>query len=269
MGREPNTMLQIPKAQQPYFELFKLALRRMLWSRRTILAFMITMLPVALAVVHRLTSHNPTNARRFMPMITMIFYLQFAMVLVALFYATAIVADETENKTITYLFLRPLRKSRILLSRFLAYLVSAIALITPSHLIATTIAATDPKIREALLPQFGMSFQYIGVMALGFLVYGAIFCVFGARFKYAVLWSLFFAFGWEKITLVVPGNIKKYAAMHYLLAIYPRHNLPNRPISEMLGENPASPWLAFLMIFVITACFLALAIWIFRRREYY
>jgi ABC-type transport system involved in multi-copper enzyme maturation permease subunit len=254
---------------RPYIEIFKLALRKILWSRRTILAFMITMALVVFAIVHRFVPHNPMNARRFIPMMTLLFYMQFVTVLIALFFGTGIVADEVDGKTITYLFIRPLRKAWILLSRFLAYLVGTVALITPSHLIATVITATDPKIREGLAPQIGMSFQYIGVVGLGMLVYGAVFCVFGARFKYAVLWGLILAFGWEKITLVVPGNIKKYSAIHYLLSVFPRQNLLREPIVNMLGDAPPSPGLGFLMIFIITAAFLLLAVWIFQRREYH
>ena len=113
-----------------------------------------------------------------------------------------------------------------------------------------------------------MSLRYIGVISLGLLAYGAIFTVLGARFKHSVLWGLLIAFGWEKITLVVPGNIKKFSVIHYLLSIYPRHDLPTRPIQDFLGDSPASTGSAIIMIFLITALFLSLSIWIFQRREY-
>ena len=241
----------------------------MLGRRRTILMFLVTMLPVALTILHRIMPHSRTDADRFIPMITMTFYLMFVTVLIALFYGTAVIADEIDGKTVTYLFMRPVRKARILLSKFVAYLVGAIALIAPSHLIATLINCTDPTLRDGLFSQIGMSLQYIGVISLGLLVYGAIFSAFGARFKHAVLWGLIVAFGWEKITLVVPGNIKKFSAIHYLLSIYPRKNLPRSPIREMLGESPVTPWLAVLIILLITALFLSLSVRIFNRREYY
>ncbi|MCZ6680695.1 MAG: ABC transporter permease subunit [Candidatus Poribacteria bacterium] len=240
----------------------------MLWSRRTILALLISMGPVGISIVFRFVSHSPRDTSQFIPMLTLI-YMMLVIVLIALFYGTAIIADEVDGRTVTYLFMRPLRKARILLSKFLAYWVGSIALVAPSHLISTLIISTDPKMRESLLFQIGLSCKYIGVISLGLLVYGAIFSTFGVRFKHPVLWGSIVAFGWEKILLVVPGNIKKFSAVHYLLSIYPRYKLPAHPIKEMLGEYPPEPWLGFVMLVVITVLFLYLSIWMFQRREYH
>ena len=233
------------------------------------LAVLVSMVPVGISIVFRLVHHSAGDACEFIPHLTMIFYLMFVTILIALLFGTAIIADEVDNKTLTYLVTRPLRKVRILLSKFAAYLVGTIMLVASSHLLTTLIVTTDPKIGENLLFHIGMSFKYIGVIGLGLLAYGAIFAAFGARFKHAVLWGLLVAFGWEKITLVVPGNIKKLSVIHYLLSIYPRHGLSARMIQGFVGDSPASPWLAFVMIVLITALFLNLSIWIFQRREYH
>lgn len=260
---------------RPYQEIFKLTIRRLLWSRKTIIAFLVSMAPVGISVIvrisiiFRLMRLSARDLREFIPHLTMTFYLMFVTVLIALFFGTAIIADEVDNKTLTYLFTRPLRKARILLSKFAAYLVGTIALVAPSHLLATLIIATAPQIKESLLFHIGMSFKYMGVISLGLLAYGAIFATFGARFKQAVLWGLFVAFGWEKITLIVPGNIKKLSVIHYLLSVYPRHNLPNRLITELLGDSPPTFLWALVIIVLITAVFLYLSIWVFQRREYH
>ena len=254
---------------RPYLEIFKLTLRRMLRSRRTIFTLLVSMFPIALSIVFRLVRHNPRDAHGFVPLITMVFYMMFVIILISLFYGTAIIADEVDGKTLTYLFTRPLHKARILLSKFAAYLVGTVTLVSLSHLLTTLIIATDSNIKEGLLFHIGMSFKYIGVMSLGLLVYGAIFSAFGARFKHAVLWGLLVAFGWEKITLIVPGNIKKFSAIHYLLSVYPRHGLRNRPIQEFLGDSPPTFWVALIMTLLITTLFLYLSIFIFQRREYH
>jgi len=252
----------------PYQVLFNFTLKQMLWSRRTIFVLLVSLSPVALSIVFRLAPHRARDILAFIPMITMLVFLMFVTILIALFYGTGIIADEIDGKTLTYLVMRPLRRFSILLSKFAAYFVGTVVLITPAHLLATLIIATDPQNRESLLFNLGMSLRYVGVISLGLLAYGAVFTVLGVRFKHSVLWGLLVAFGWEKITLVVPGNIKKFSVIHYLLSIYPRHGLPTRPIQNFLGDSPASPWLAIVMIFLITALFLSLSIWIFQRREY-
>ena len=253
---------------QPYREIFKLTLRQILRNKRTFFVCFVSVLPVGLSVVFRLVRHSTGDARHFIPTMTVTLYLMFVMILIALFYGIAIIADEIDGKTLIYLFMRPLRKYSILLSKFAAYFVGAVALIAPSHLLTTLIVATDPKIKEDLLFHLGMSLKYIGVMSLGLLAYGAIFTALGVRFKHSVLWGLLVAFGWEKIALAVPGNIKKFSVIHYLLSIYPRYNLPTRMFQRFMGDSPPAPWLAFMIILLIAAFFLFLSGWIFQHHEY-
>ncbi|MCH8291201.1 ABC transporter permease [Candidatus Poribacteria bacterium] len=255
---------------QAYRSIFKVTLRRMLWTKRTIFVLLVVLLPVALSIVFRFTSQSARDVRNFLPMLTMIFYLQFVAVLIAIFHGTAIMADEIEGKTLTYLFTRPIQKSAILLSKFAAYFVGTIALIAPSHLLATLITDTHPRMKASFLFNIGMSFKYIGVLSLALLAYGALSTLLGARFKHPVLWGLLLAFGWEKITLVpgMPTSVKRMSTIHYLLAIFPRYGLPKRPTNGLLGDSPPPLWAAFVIISLITLLFLLLSIWIFRQREY-
>ena len=256
---------------QPYRSIFSVTLKQILWRRKTILALLGSiLLPVAIVLLFRLTSQSGRDVRDFIPIFTMMFYLLFLTVVIVFFHGTAIVADEIDGRTLTYLFVRPLRKSSILLSKFVAYLVGTILLITPSHLLITIIVATHPKMKIGLLSHVGMSLSYIGIISLGVLAYGAISVFLAVRFKHPVLWGLLIAFGWEKITLApfVPINVKRVSVVHYLLALFPRDNMPKQPISMFLGDTPPSFWLAFVAIFLIAVMFLTLSIWIFQRREY-
>ncbi len=59
----------------------------------------------------------------------MTFYLQFIVLMLALFYGTSIVSEEVENKTLTYLTTRPLAKPAILLGKYGAYTARSIVLV--------------------------------------------------------------------------------------------------------------------------------------------
>ena len=59
-------------------------------------------------------------------MIWMLF-LRFIVPVLGVFYGTALMADEVEDKTITYLFTRPIPRGAVLVGKYLAYLACTIA----------------------------------------------------------------------------------------------------------------------------------------------
>ena len=206
---------------------------------------------------------------RFMPQITLILY-GLLVNLSAIFYGTAIISDEVDGKGLTYLQMRPLSKSTILLSKFAAYLAGTVAIVGVSHLILTIIVVTHPKLDKNILFHFGMSLRYTAAMALSLLAYGAFAAALAAKFKHPVLWGLLFVMGWEGITAseLMPMGIKRLSISHYLLTLFPSYRLPRGTISDFLGESPPSVWVALLVICLLTVGFLWLAIRIFREREY-
>ena len=54
-------------------------------------------------------------------------YLRFIVPVLGVFYGTALIADEVEDKTITYLFTRPIPRGAVLLGKYLAYLACTVA----------------------------------------------------------------------------------------------------------------------------------------------
>ena len=98
--------------------MFDLSLGEMLWSRRTIFMALVVGGPVLLALIVKRASRSfgmsalRVNGQRvagfgiFGVMIWMLF-LRFIVPVLGVFYGTALMADEVEDKTITYLFTRP------------------------------------------------------------------------------------------------------------------------------------------------------------------
>lgn len=256
------------KSFPTYFSLFKVTLRQMFWSRRTVLILIGCLLPIAIALAFRFTARGAGGVNRFIPPITLALY-GLLMNLSAIFYGTAIISDEIDGKGLTYLQMRPLRKSTILLSKFAAYLVGTVTLIGTSHLILTGIMITHPKLQNGVFFQLGMSLRYTASMALGLLAYGALAAVLAAKFKNPVLWGLLFVMGWEKITLSpIATGIKRLSISHYLLTLFPRYKVPRSDFNELLGTSPPSAWVALLVICLLTTVLLWFAIRIFREREY-
>ena len=252
-----------------YLALFKVTLRQMFWSRRTILILLGCGLSLLIALMFRFTVGSSSVVNRFIPQITLILY-GLLVNLSAIFYGTAIISDEVDGKGLTYLQMRPIHKPTILLSKFAAYFIGSLAIISVSHLILTVIVATHPKLDKNILFHLGMSLRYSASIALSLLAYGAFAAALAAKFKHPVLWGLLFVMGWERITAVeyMPMGIKRLSISHYLFTLFPNYRMRRGLISDFLGESPPSIWIALLVLSLLTVGLLWLAIRIFREREY-
>ena len=124
---------------------FDLSLGEMLWSRRTIFMALVVGGPVLLALIVKGVEMFGMSALRvngqrvagfgiFGVMIWMLF-LRFIVPVLGVFYGTALMADEVEDKTITYLFTRPIPRGAVLVGKFLAYLACTFLVVLPSVMI--------------------------------------------------------------------------------------------------------------------------------------
>ena len=71
-------------------------------------------------------------APRIFGMMIWLLYIRFIVPVLGVFYGTALIADEVDDKTITYLFTRPIPRGAVLVGKYLAYLVCTVLLVLPS-----------------------------------------------------------------------------------------------------------------------------------------
>jgi len=225
--------------------------------------------PTAMAVAARIIMRGRTgDLAAVSTEILMVFFLQFYIVILALFYGTSVTAEEVENKTLSYLLTRPVPKPAMVLGKFAAYAALMFAMVAVglgiSFFILNAARMGDPALYAAF-------FRYLGVLGLGILAYTAFFAFLGTILKRAIILGLVFGFGWETIIQYFPGSTQRFSIVHYLKSL-----LPYRPGSGggrgvallLFRLEPTSPALAVLALLGITAAFLALACAIFRAKEY-
>ena len=258
-----------------------LSVGEMLWSRRTVFMMLIVGAPVAIAVFIRLLvwlgadiftdESSGTRVRMAGPaifgMMIWIFYLRFTVPVLGVFYGTSLIADEVEDKTITYLFTRPIRKGAVLIGKFLAYLVCTIFVVLPSVMLVYLLIV---PMQGSLGGSFIDLLKDLGLLALGLAAYGALFAFIGAKFKRPLLIGLVFIFGWEQAALAFPGYMKYYTVAFYLQALVP-HAMPNDSMLSMfqsLFRESVGLGTALFGLVVIVTAFLSLAAWVVERREY-
>ena len=122
--------------------IFDLSLGQMLWSRRSVFLGVLLGGPVVLAVALRIVDTLHASGFRvngaqvggpaIFGMMIWLLYIRFIVPVLGVFYGTSLIADEVDDKTITYLFTRPIPRGAVLLGKYLAYLVCTTLLVLPS-----------------------------------------------------------------------------------------------------------------------------------------
>jgi len=226
---------------------FELALGQMLWARRTALLALAAAAPVLLALVTRLTLSSGSavvqiNGRQigseavFSTAIAAL-YLRFIVPAIGVFYGTSLIADEVEDRTITYLFVRPIPRGAIVLGKYLAYVLCVTSVVLPSAAVVFLVMVPF----QDMAPQFGTFVRNLGVLALGLAAYGAVFLWAGVLFRRPLVGGLLFVFGWEQLAAVLPGYLGRLTIAHYLQA-------DTTSVAALLTTTIAALWLAMRTI---------------------
>lgn len=256
------------------FRVFDLSLNVMLWSRRTVFMALVVGLPVLMAAIVRafvemgaVTNQAIVNGPIIFGLIIWALYVRFTVPILGVFYGTSLIADEVEDKTITYLFTRPVSRAAILLGKYFAFLACTIFVVLPSVILVWLIII---PIRGSMAAGFPDLLTDLLVMALGLITYGALFAWAGAALKRPLLTGLFFVFGWEPIAVVLPGYLKTLTVAYYLQGLVPHAMPSNSPVSliqELFREVP-SLTTSLVGLTVITVVCLWMACRAVSRREY-
>src|SRR5262249_40015406 len=129
--RQPASRLQVPGEElmakpnsshtglvYASLRIFDFSLGEMLWSPRTVFMGLIVGLPVLLSFIVRPLFEAGLPAIRVgrgaaggplvFGLMIWVFFVRFAVPVLGVFYGTSLIADEVEDKTITYLFTRPI-----------------------------------------------------------------------------------------------------------------------------------------------------------------
>ncbi len=246
-----------------------LSLEAMVWSRRTLLMGILVALPALVAVVYRVVLATHPEAHMPPPddiyaVIVAVYWIRNVLPLAALFFATALVADEVEGRTLTYLLTRPLTRASILTGKFAAYLATTLALALPS-VVVTYFVLLTARGWAAIGPSVGDLFRDVGVAALALVAYGALFALLGVLLKRPVIPGLLFLYGWE-LMANLPGYLPRFTLTAWLRSLI-RH----RPAEEGLAglfQQVLPVEQALVVLVIVSAAFLAAAVWIFSTREY-
>ena len=257
---------------------FDVSLGEMLWSRRTVFMALVTGGPVLVALIVRVAfaldvpafqvNDLEVGGPTIFGLMIWVFYLHFTVPVLGVFYGTALIADEVEDRTITYLFTRPIRRGAVLVGKYLAYLACTVCVVLPSVMVVYFLIV--PARGGTLAAGFPSLLLDLALLGLGLAVYGAVFALVGAWFRRPLLMGLVFVFGWEPTVVAIPGYLKRFSVAHYLQGLVP-HALPQDGVVSLLAavfREVPSAGASLFWLGVIGAGALALAALAVERREY-
>jgi len=250
----------------------------MLWSRRSVFLGILLGGPVVLAAIvrivvtlyargFRINGATAAGSTVFGLMIWLL-YIRFIVPILGVFFGTALIADEVDDKTITYLFTRPIPRRAVLLGKYVAYVACTVLLVLPSVILVFFLIV--PMGGSTIAAEFPALLSDLGMLAAGLIAYGAVFALVGTRLKRPLIIGLVFAFGWEPAVLLFPGYLKRLTVAYYLQGLV-THEMPQdsvvSTILQRFLEFPSVP-VSLLSLAVIVALALWLAGRAVEEREY-
>lgn len=269
-----------PSLATASLRVFDLALGQMLWSRRTIFLALVVGAPVVLGVIVRiLTSSGIEGGVRLggsaivsgpsiFGLFIWLLYLRFIVPVLGVFYGTSLVADEVEDKTITYLFTRPIPRGAVVLGKYLAYLAANTLVVLPSVMILYFLVV--PTGGGSLATGFPALVKDLALLGIGLAVYGSLFAWVGSQFRYPLVTGLVFAFGWEQGIMLIPGYLKRFTIAYYIQGLVP-HAMPQdsaMSILQVVVRDSLTVPMSLFWLGLIWFGFLFLAARTVARREY-
>lgn len=247
-------------------DVFFISVERMLPRPRSFWVFMLLALPVFFGLLLRIYPPKglPLTGFELYGIVIALFFIRNLLPLVALLFGSALVSDAVDSKTLTYFLTRPISRLSIFLGEFMAYMVSVLTLTVPCVVLTYLVLCVAT-------PQgtgFGATdlVQDLGACALTLFTYGSVFALLGVSLKRPLIPGLLFLFVWEGFVANFPGD-----APNYTLTAYARSLIRHRPSEEGLAQIfskffPVGE--SVLVLGIVGVASLALAIWIFSRREY-
>ncbi len=247
-----------------------LTLDTLFWSKKTVFMALISVLILAMSLMGRLILDYrwirvPFTPAQVFGTLMSTAVIHFLVVFVTLFYGTALISEEVEGKTLTYLFVRPIPKPTIMAGKLAALVWISSFLVLPSIFFSYLILYLRPNM-VPFLEDIGTLAKDMGIVFLALLAYGAFFSLLGAWIKHSILAGLVYAFGWEGVVSYLPGFTRKLTVTHYIQSIFP-HDDTASALAMMIGER-TPPMEAILTLLLMTVLFALTACLILREREY-
>jgi ABC-type transport system involved in multi-copper enzyme maturation permease subunit len=175
---------------------------------------------------------------------------------------------EVVDRSLHYYFLAPVRRTVLLVGKYLSGLVATVVLfgittVGSMLILYFWLFPTESARHFSSGAGFGQMLAYLGVTILACVGYGAVFLIVGLRFRNPIIPALLL-YGWEWINFLLPPFLKKISVIHYLTSLVPVP-MSEGPFAVLVEPTPA--WISVPSLLLFTGVVLFLASLHIRRME--
>lgn len=223
--------------------LFRLSLRQMLSPRRLLILLFIAAVPVALSAIARLAP--PGDPDEFRESVLMgPFVISAVMPIVTVVLATASLGHEVEDRTFSYLFLKPVARWQIAAPKIAAAALVSALLVLGSGTLTAIIAPGGGAMT---------SIAIAGGLLVGVLAYTSVFVWAGLMTSYALPLGLVYVFLWEAAIVQFMQGVRWLSIRHYTLAtIHGLDDVQFAGDAAMLDLAQALPAAGIVIVLFVT-----------------
>ena len=252
-------------------------LRRNLFTRRRIGIYLLAFIPVLIILTHvifdrqRLNPDQIEEDTQVLAGIVQFYYFRLGIFFACMGIFTWLFRGEMVERTLHYQFLVPVKREVLVVGKFLAGAVIAIAMFEVAiaacfFLMYSRFGAAG---KSYILDGPGLSQlgSYLLATALACLGYGALFLAFSLLFKNPIVPGVIIL-GWETIAPIFPAWAQRLSVTFYLKHLCPVSLPVSGPMAIFtVVAEPVSPFFAVLGLLLLTVAILVLSCFLIHRME--
>ena len=233
--------------------------RQLLFRKQVFLLIFFMLIPVAVALVWFGNVKDP-EPMDFFSQIYNNLYLHILLLLVSLILSVNIFNAEFKDRTVAYLFTRPVPRWNYYVGKFVGLLLVQFVIVLPSVLITFWIifAKGGPA---GYWDDLG-GFLMVSMMAI--LVYSSFFAMLGIKLRHPLLIGLFTAFVWEIVISGYSTTVAKLTAMYHLQSIA-HGTVDDGYFAHLLYYSSVGN--SFVVLFCITGTLAGISIYFLYKKE--
>ncbi|MDG1051714.1 MAG: ABC transporter permease subunit [Planctomycetota bacterium] len=207
-----SLITELPRAT---WLIFRMHLAATAASRRALSGLLFAAVPPLLAFLALTASGSGDSGVNVFMYLGVLVLLQVVAPALGVFLGIGAIADETEARTVTYPFTRPIPRASVFLGRWLASLLvlTTLLLASGAGMAAITLRASDPPSMDAVRGLLSATLIAGVLYSLGAAVIGVI-------FKRGQVIALGYAFAFEVMLANIPGSAQKLSLQYYLRSLF-------------------------------------------------
>ena len=253
----------------------RIEIRRNLFTRRAWWVYFLAFIPAVILVLHlfidRHSDFNISDDTAVLAGVVQLYYVRLGIFFGCLGIFSRLIRGEMLERSLHYYLLSPVRREVILLAKFFAGGVSAVAVFGTAMIADFVLMYLryGPAGQDFMLHGAGAGQleAYLLIVVLACLGYGSIFLLLSLMFRNPIPGALLL-FGWEAINPVLPSLLQKFSVASYLRHLMPV-SVPAEGVFALLTveTEAVSAWVAVMGLLALIAAVLVYSCIRMRRIE--